>query len=53
MKSNDRCSIKRCRQPTAMFYYDKCVCQMCWEKHCDLKMDLKLELKIKGGVKDV
>ena len=41
------CDVKGCRKQSDLVYYRFNICDSCWEKHCNDKIDLKKEFKIK------
>jgi len=47
MKSQNKCSIKGCKNQSDIIYYGKPVCSKCFDKHCDNKINLKVKLNIK------
>ncbi len=46
-RDNEHCAVNRCRRPTILLYYDRYpVCERCWERHCEGKINLKTEFGI-------
>jgi len=47
MKRKEQCDIKRCRNKGDINYYDKLICNRCWEKYSEKPVDvLKKALQI-------
>lgn len=41
------CDIPKCKKDDEYVYYGKNICERCWYKHCDGKINLKKIFKIK------
>ena len=51
ISSKKMCEIKNCRSKDIYIsYYGRDVCERCWIKHCDGKINLKNEFKITTDV---
>ena len=43
----DKCDVRYCRNDATIIYYGKRVCDFCFGRHCDGKLDLKQEFGVK------
>jgi len=47
MPEIEQCEVKHCKGKATMNYYNHRICMECFVKHCNSKIDLKIEFDIK------